>query len=209
MLPADLARPVGGSSVSRFVVPLSVATRPGGHRLTLNAPEHEVRPEGVAESPLKKVSLDGTLSAVDDEIMFRGKVTGEFEQPCDRCLEPAQQRVAQDVVWLFTPGAPPEPAKALDTADDDEAESASFDGERMRYFSGDEVNLAPEVWEELTLAAPTKYYCRDDCKGLCPSCGKNWNEGACKCAQEQDVNHSGLAALKDMFPNLPSKAAEE
>ncbi len=195
--------------MSRFVVPLSVATRPGGHRLTLSAPEHEVRPEGVAESPLKQVTVAGTLSAVDDEIMFRGTVTGEFEQPCDRCLEPAHTRVTQDVVWLFTPGTPPEPANPLNDADLDDEVDDAFESERVRYFANDEVNLAPEIWEEMTLAAPAKYYCRDDCKGLCPTCGKNLNEGACKCAQEQDVNHSGLAALKDMFPNLPSKAAEE
>ncbi len=190
---------------------MSVATRPGGHRLTLSAPEHEVRPEGVAESALKRIELAGTLSAIDDEVMFRGTVTGEFEDACDRCLEPAKQSVTQDVVWLFTPGVASEPAHAQDADDDDDEEvfDASFDSERMRYFSGDEVNLAPEVWEEMMLAAPTKYHCRDDCKGLCPTCGKNWNEGACTCAQEQNVNNSGLAALKDMFPNLPSKAAEE
>jgi len=205
---ADLARLVGGSFVSRFVIPMSLATRPGGHRLNLSAAEHEVRPVGVAESALKQIALAGTLSAVDDEVMFRGTLTGEFGQPCDRCLEPASERVVQDVVWLFTPGAPAEPVRVQDEPEDEDVEEA-FDSERIRYFTHDEIDLAPEIWEEMLLAAPTKFYCRETCKGLCPSCGKNLNEGACKCAQEKDVNHSGLAALKDMFPNLPSKAAEE
>lgn len=204
-----LARWVGGSPVSKFLVPVSVASRPGGHRVDHSAPESDVRPNGVAETPLKSVRLAGTLSAIDEEIMFRGTVTGDFEQPCDRCLEPARKSVTQDVVWLFTPGTPSEPVKAPGEDDEDEEFDASFDSERMRYFANDEVNLAPEVWEEMVLAAPVKFYCRETCKGLCPSCGKNLNEGACNCAQQEEANHSGLAALKDMFPNLPSKAAEE
>jgi uncharacterized protein len=195
--------------VSRFVVPLSLATRPGGHRVDVSAPESEVRPDGVAGSSLKRIACSGTLSAIDDEVMFRGTVIGHFEQPCDRCLEPAHKSVTQDVVWLFTPGSPPEPVKAHGETDEDEEFDASFDSERIRYFAGDEIDLRPEIWEEMVLAAPVKYYCRETCKGLCPACGKNLNAGACDCAGKEEANHSGLAALKDMFPNLPSKAAEE
>jgi uncharacterized protein len=175
----------------------------------LSAAEREVRPEGVAETALKRVEVEGTLSAIDTDLIFRGRVAGDFEEACDRCLEPAKVRVEQEVTWLFSPGAAPEPVRKADEDEDEDEFDAPLDSERVRYFDGEEVDLAPEVWEEMMLAAPAKYYCRDDCKGLCPSCGKNWNTGACKCAQQEEVNHSGLAALKDLFPNLPSQAAEE
>jgi uncharacterized protein len=29
-----------------------------------------------------------------------------------------------------------------------------------------------------------KKLCSEDCKGLCPSCGKNLNDGPCNCAEE-------------------------
>jgi len=192
--------------VSRFVIPASLASRPGGHRVDIDAAEREVRPKGVNESSIRRVHLRGTLSALDDEFMFRGTLEGGYEQACDRCLEPASRREAFDVVWLFTRGIAPvqEPL-------DDEEIGLEDESERIRHFDGEEINLALSVWEELVLAAPAKFHCREDCKGLCPTCGANWNTGACGCArkEEKDVNHSGLAALKDMFPNLPSQASEE
>lgn len=41
--------------------------------------------------------------------------------------------------------------------------------------------LLEEVRQSVVLSLPTKAYCRPDCKGLCPSCRKNLNEGPCGC----------------------------
>ncbi len=188
---------------------MTLAARSGGHRIDADAPESEVRPQGVAETPLRRVHLRGSLSAMDEEFMFRGVLAGDYEQPCDRCLEPAQQREELEVVWLFTRGVAPvqEPLGEDDEVDFD----IENESERIRHFEGEEIDLGPSVWEEMVLAAPAKFHCRETCKGLCPACGTNLNTGACTCAREEkkEVNHSGLAALKDMFPNLPSQAAEE
>lgn len=35
------------------------------------------------------------------------------------------------------------------------------------------------------LEFPTRVLCREDCKGLCPNCGVNWNEQSCDCTTEQ------------------------
>jgi uncharacterized protein len=43
------------------------------------------------------------------------------------------------------------------------------------------IDPAPEIREEIILDYPFKPLCRPDCKGLCPKCGKNLNEGGCKC----------------------------
>jgi uncharacterized protein len=174
----------------------------------ITAPESEVRPQGVAESALRRVHLRGTLTELDEDFMFRGVLAGGYEQPCDRCLEPAARSEELDVIWLFTRGAAPvhEP---LDDKDEGDLE-LDDESERIRHFDGEEIDLAPSVWEELLLSAPTKFHCREECKGLCPTCGTNLNTGACNCArkEEKEVNHSGLAALKDMFPNLPSQSEE-
>src|SRR2546422_2859983 len=39
----------------------------------------------------------------------------------------------------------------------------------------------PAVREELLLAVPQWVVCRDDCRGLCPRCGKDLNAGPCGC----------------------------
>ena len=37
------------------------------------------------------------------------------------------------------------------------------------------------VEADLILSLPFKNLCREDCRGLCPICGKNLNEGLCGC----------------------------
>lgn len=41
------------------------------------------------------------------------------------------------------------------------------------------LDLNPDIREEIILDYPLKPLCRIDCKGLCPKCGKNLNEGNC------------------------------
>ncbi len=44
------------------------------------------------------------------------------------------------------------------------------------------IDLNQDIREEMILDYPMKPLCRPDCKGLCPGCGKNLNEGGCSCA---------------------------
>lgn len=49
--------------------------------------------------------------------------------------------------------------------------------------SGTTIDLDPDIREEIILEYPIKPLCRSDCKGLCPKCGKNLNEGNCNCVR--------------------------
>ena len=44
------------------------------------------------------------------------------------------------------------------------------------------IDLAQDIKEEIILDYPIKPLCQPDCRGLCPKCGKNLNEGGCSCA---------------------------
>ncbi|MFH0738859.1 MAG: YceD family protein [Candidatus Omnitrophota bacterium] len=44
------------------------------------------------------------------------------------------------------------------------------------------LDLNPDIREEIILDYPVKPLCSQDCKGLCPGCGNNLNEGGCSCA---------------------------
>ena len=58
------------------------------------------------------------------------------------------------------------------------------------------LDLGPEVREDFLLSIPMHAVCRPDCKGLCPQCGANWNEGPCDCREEQiDPRLAVLAQL--------------
>jgi len=51
--------------------------------------------------------------------------------------------------------------------------------------SGSAVDVSEEVRQALVLALPSRFVCRPDCKGLCPSCRKDRNAGDCGCKAAQ------------------------
>ncbi len=53
------------------------------------------------------------------------------------------------------------------------------------FLEGDEIDLSQLVKEQAILNLPMKILCNEDCKGLCPQCGKNLNYGKCKCKREE------------------------
>ena len=48
-------------------------------------------------------------------------------------------------------------------------------------LEGHEIDLAAAVEEALLLDLPMRFLCREDCKGLCPVCGKDLNTELCTC----------------------------
>ena len=51
--------------------------------------------------------------------------------------------------------------------------------------------------DDIFLSLPTKFLCREDCKGLCPDCGQNLNDGPCSCKKSVDPRLEGLLQLLD------------
>ena len=62
---------------------------------------------------------------------------------------------------------------------------------------GMRLDLTALVREDLLLALPAKFLCREDCKGLCPMCGKNLNDGSCSCKKPIDPRLEALRQLLD------------
>lgn len=47
---------------------------------------------------------------------------------------------------------------------------------------GEEIDIAPDLREDLLINLPLKRLCREDCRGLCPVCGGDRNRRKCRCA---------------------------
>lgn len=61
----------------------------------------------------------------------------------------------------------------------------------------DFVDLTANIREDIILELPQRALCRPDCKGLCPVCGSDWNEGACQCKPSRgDVRWHALDQIK-------------
>ena len=71
--------------------------------------------------------------------------------------------------------------------------------EYPEYFvlEGSEIDLDEILSTCLILDMETKFLCSEDCKGLCPRCGKNLNLGPCGCRKEPDPRFAVLEQLLD------------
>ncbi len=58
------------------------------------------------------------------------------------------------------------------------------------------LDLHEGVRQYILMSEPAKPLCRPGCKGLCPNCGADLNQGACRCAVDGDDRWQALAGLK-------------
>lgn len=179
-----------------------------GVTVEVTVPGEDLRPEGAKKSPVGPVTVRGTLSPSGHEYIFWGTVSGSFTLPCDRCLEDTRQTFSSGVTWTFIHGTHPVHGKS-----DEEAEAfEDIEDDAVVPFDGQTIDLLPPVWEEVMLAMPAKVLCKDDCAGLCPACGANWNRETCVCgvaSVDEGLSTKGLAGLKDMLPKLTAGPSEE
>ena len=107
-----------------------------------------------------------------------GTLTAEMTCICDRCgVEFESTKVTElDAVIV-------------------EEESEEY----PEYFvlEGNEIDLDEILSTCLILDMETKFLCSEDCKGLCPRCGKNLNLGPCGCRKEPDPRFAVLEQLLD------------
>jgi uncharacterized protein len=68
------------------------------------------------------------------------------------------------------------------------------------YYQGEGLELEDALREQVLLAVPLKAVCRPECKGLCPQCGQNLNEGSCSCHEKQEDPR--WHALRDLKQHL-------
>jgi uncharacterized protein len=122
------------------------------------------------------------------DIRLIGELTGRFEVSCARCLEPVPQEVSRSFDLLYRP---------LGVDRRKEEVSISEAETEIGYYEGEGLELEDVLREQVLLAVPIKTVCRIDCKGLCPRCGQNLNEGSCTCQpQQEDPRWYALRDLK-------------
>lgn len=124
-------------------------------------------------------------------IRLVGKWFGDFEANCARCLEPVAQHLEREYDLIYRPLGSDRRADEVSIS---EAET------EIGYYQGEGLELGDSLREQVLLAAPVKVVCNEACKGICPQCGKNLNEGSCNCAPV--MADPRWDALKDLKKNL-------
>lgn len=113
------------------------------------------------------VRVHGTVTHTGKGYLVQVRLRCEARLECTRCLSPFVLPIDRPMQEMYYPDR----LRGQHPEGDDVA----------NWFSGDVLDLSEAIREHLQLALPMKRLCREDCRGLCPTCGKNLNEGPCDC----------------------------
>ena len=123
------------------------------------------------------------------DIRVNGEFSTSLQLLCARCLEPVIHSVARQFDLLYRPQG--------SDAGQEELSVTATEAE-IGYYQGEGLLLEDVLREQVLLAVPLKTICREDCKGLCPQCGKNWNVEQCSCAEPlEDPRWSALKEIRN------------
>ncbi len=121
---------------------------------------------------VEPLSMEGTVDKGADVLTFRGTLRSEVEMLCGRCLGNTPSTLDKDFEFYY------------------------------EIKGKDHVDATDDIRELLILEHPLAYVCSDRCKGLCPKCGINLNEGSCDCPKESE---NPLSKLKDIWEKKSAK----
>lgn len=114
------------------------------------------------------IRIVGEIVKDENKFKVRGKIYCRKKFVCDRCLSAAEEDQIHDF--------------------DEEIDGT---GIVDNMFDITEI-----VRDTLIISQPIKNLCKADCRGLCPICGFNLNNGDCKC--DRFIADPRLAILQDL-----------
>ncbi len=119
-------------------------------------------------------SFASTSVLIDLDLSFK------LQMPCDRCAEPAEQDERLKLSHILV----------TELGDEEDDDGVYF------LIESEDFNLDELVHSDIVLNLPMKFLCKEDCKGLCPTCGKNLNFEDCDC---ETIVDSRFEALKQLL----------
>jgi len=138
-------------------------------------------------SPLK---LWLTISREFDHIRVNGRVETRVSLSCSRCLASYESGIVSAFTIFYS--------RATDGPQDSEVELAEADLVSATY-SGEEIDLSPEISEQVMMEVPLKPLCSEECQGLCNKCGADLNTTECSC-DRSEINFK-MSVLKSFKVN--------
>lgn len=145
----------------------------------LSPAELEITPAELAVEGT--VRLEGSISNAGDVLLLQTCMTAKVQRTCGRCLKEFMAVTKAEVVEKFYP-----------------ASAENIENDAFVYDS-DVIDITEPLREGLLLAEPIQALCKPDCRGLCPVCGADLNDGDCGC--DRFTVDPRLAALKQFIKN--------
>jgi uncharacterized protein len=144
--------------------------------------------------------LTMTVGASGKLVHVYGEMAGTFVRECVRCLREYEEQVLLPFSGRYRMPDPvagrrsrakaapePEAAGVVETPEDEDT----------YVCSGEQVEPAEMLREHIILATPIQPLCDENCRGLCPVCGRDRNQAPCACIEPAPTNP--FAALQQRW----------
>ncbi|WP_250230147.1 YceD family protein [Anaeropeptidivorans aminofermentans] len=116
------------------------------------------------DSSIAEIIIKGSIEKDGPDYLVKAHVDAHINFKCDTCLASSPKVVSFDMEERFS--------KTLAAYDEDS---------EIWPIPEDFIDLSSVTMENLYMNMPMKVSCSDGCKGLCPKCGKDLNQGDCDC----------------------------
>jgi DUF177 domain-containing protein len=123
-----------------------------------------------------------TITRTTSGLLFELDLDASLVGPCFRCLQPT--RIATPVRGREYQASNPDDSDELQTP----------------YVAENRLDLSTWARDAIALELPDKILCREDCAGLCPTCGRDLNLEPHE--HEEDTTDPRWAALADLRDQL-------
>lgn len=121
------------------------------------------------------------VTRMQEDVLVQGTTETTARMPCSRCLEPVDIPLRGAFETLFVP-------RERADAEGPERREQDWGDQRVSFYAANTVDLSDEVAHTLRLELPMRPLCKEECAGLCSSCGKDLNQGPCGCEPEEPTD---------------------
>jgi len=149
------------------------------HRLAPEVLQVEDGTEAVLSGPVRLMHSQGG-------VLVQGQLQGEAAYLCARCLESVVVPLDVPIEESFRSTSDLVTGRPVEVEEEDRA--LWIDEHHI-------LNIEEVLRQSVLVMAPMHVVCREDCRGLCPTCGQNLNAGSCDCGPEPDPRWSALSDL--------------
>lgn len=125
---------------------------------------------------LSPIKINGTISNNSESFILTADCFAKVKTRCSRCMKD----IVVDIEFPLSENL------IQDSGDE-------FVDDDVIVFDGTSFDLDDIVLDDFLMNTSGHYLCNDDCKGLCPKCGIDLNEGECNCSDNDvDPRWAGL-----------------
>ena len=137
--------------------------------------QHQVQETSVTLDGVKTKRLEGWLkfTRTDIGIWVKGRLKAEVSSQCSRCLTGFDAPLNTELNEQFYP--------TVDLTTGAAITASVLEEEAFRINSTNVLDTREALRQDLITQLPMTSLCKQDCAGICPSCGVNRNEVLCQC----------------------------